>query len=174
MELAEVHFNKVLAVIIGIVVGILGGIIGQGGAFLLIPLMLYILRIPTRVALGSSVAIAFFSALAGFIGKWGTEQVPFLMAVVLASGAVVGAQVGGKLTKRVQTTTLRGILAVLIAGTALRMSYSLFAYYGTTTAMWVSTVSFAVVCVVLMIYRIRNKTINTNLEQKQPLQGNNL
>lgn len=95
IELKEVRFNRALAFAIGLVVGLLGGIIGQGGAFLLIPMMLYLLRIPTRIALGSSVAIAFLSALAGFIGKWGTEQIPFLMAINLALGAVLGAQVGG-------------------------------------------------------------------------------
>lgn len=172
-KLEQVSFNKVLAVIIGLVVGLLGGIIGQGGAFLLIPLMLYIMRIPTRIALGSSVVIAFLSAIAGFAGKWSTEQIPFLMAVVLASGAVLGAQAGGKLTKQVQASTLRTILAVLIAGTALRMGYSLLAQYGTTTAMWVSTVGFALVGVLLVGYRRRSKTRKTRLEQSQPLQQNN-
>lgn len=171
MELAEVHFNKALAAVIGLVVGLLGGIIGQGGAFLLIPLMLYSLRIPTRIALGSSVAIAFLSALAGFIGKWGTEQIPLLMAIVVASGAIIGAQVGAKLSKWVQTATLRGILAVLIAGTALRMGLSQLEHYGKST-IWVSGVSFAVVCLLLIVYRIRMKTRNTGLKQKKPQQQN--
>lgn len=126
IELADIGFSKTPAVLIGLVVGLLGGIIGQGGAFLLIPLMLYILRIPTRIALGSSVAISFLSASAGFLGKWSTEQIPFLLAIVLASGAVLGAQAGGKVSTKVRTSTLRAILAVLIAGTALRMGFSLF------------------------------------------------
>ncbi len=173
IELTDVHFSKTLAVLIGLIVGLLGGIIGQGGAFLLIPLMLYILRIPTRIALGSSVAISFLSALAGFFGKWGTEQIPFLLAIVLASGAVLGAQAGGKVSKLVQTTTLRAILAVLIAGTAWRMGFSLFSRFGTKTTLWFSTGTFAVVGVFFVIYRMRSKTRADMPQQNHPLQQNN-
>lgn len=164
-DLTDVRFNKMPAILIGSVVGLLGGIIGQGGAFLLIPLMLYILSIPTRIALGSSVAIAFLSALAGFIGKWSTNQVPFLMAFIVALGAVLGAQVGGIVGKRVQTGTLRAVLAVLIAGTALRMSFSLFSGFPTNTALWVSEGVFVIVCLVIIISRIRSKIRMAKLQQ---------
>lgn len=106
-------------------VGLLGGIVGQGGAFVLIPIMLYVLKIPTRIALGSSVAISFLSALAGFAGKWGTGQIPFVMALVLVTGAVLGAQAGGRLSKRLQTVSLRTILSMLISFTALKMWFEL-------------------------------------------------
>ncbi|MHB1126240.1 MAG: sulfite exporter TauE/SafE family protein [Bacillota bacterium] len=161
-DLAEIHFNKFLAVAIGLAVGVLGGIIGQGGAFLLIPLMLYLLRIPTRIALGSSVAIAFLSALAGFIGKWGTEQIPFLMAIALAAGAVSGAQIGGKLSKSVRTGTLRAILALLIAGTALRMGISLLSSWGTINLIWAATGLFTAVGLLFVIQRAITKSLARN------------
>ncbi len=125
LPVGKVEFNKYLAFLVALVVGILGGIVGQGGAFLLIPLMLYVLKIPTRIALGSSVAIAFLSALAGFIGKWGSGQIPFAMAIVLVAGALMGAQLGGRLSNRMQTTSLRTILSVIIAFTALKMWFEL-------------------------------------------------
>ena len=134
-ELLEIRFSKVTAVLLGAIVGTVGGIIGQGGAFLIIPLMLYVLRIPTRITLGSSVAISFLSALAGFLGKWGTEQIPFLLALVLTAGAILGAQLGGRISKRLQTTTLRSVLAVLITGTALRISFSLLSNLGVNTTV---------------------------------------
>lgn len=121
----EITFNKYLAVLIALTVGILGGIVGQGGAFILIPLMLYALKIPTRIALGSSVGIAFLSALAGFIGKWSTGQIPFLMAIVLVAGAVLGAQLGGYLSRSIKTSGLRLVLNILITGTALKMWFEL-------------------------------------------------
>lgn len=121
----DVNFNKTVAFIIALVVGILGGIVGQGGAFILIPMMLYIIKIPTRVALGSSVAISFLSGVAGFIGKWGTGQIPFVMAFVLVVGAVIGAQVGGRLSKHLPTRRLRVILSILIVGTAIKMCFQL-------------------------------------------------
>jgi len=121
----DVTFNIYLAISVALLVGILGGIVGQGGAFILIPIMLYVLKIPTRIALGSSVAISFLSALAGFVGKWGTGQIPFMMALILVGGAVLGAQAGGRLSKRLKTASLRSILSVLIAFTALKMWFEL-------------------------------------------------
>lgn len=121
MPIEMVDFNKYIAFFVALLVGLLGGIVGQGGAFILIPIMLYVLKIPTRIALGSSLAIAFLAGLAGFIGKWGSGQIPFLMAVVLVIGALIGAQLGGKLSNRLHTVTLKAILSVLIAITALKM-----------------------------------------------------
>lgn len=125
IPLEDVQFNKYLAFCVALAVGFLGGIVGQGGAFILIPMMLYVVQIPTRIALGSSVAISFLSALAGFIGKWGTRQIPFVMALVLVSGAVLGGQIGGRLSKRLRIASLRKILSVLIAFTALKMWFEL-------------------------------------------------
>ena len=125
LPVESVEFNKYLAFSVALFVGVLGGIVGQGGAFILIPLMLYVLKIPTRIALGSSVAITFLSACAGFIGKWGTGQIPFEMAIVLVAGALIGAQLGGRLSNRLQTASLRTILSTLIAFTALKMWFEI-------------------------------------------------
>ncbi|WP_407309260.1 sulfite exporter TauE/SafE family protein [Desulfosporosinus sp. SB140] len=125
LPVENVELNKFLAFFVALLVGILGGIVGQGGAFILIPLMLYVLKIPTRIALGSSVAITFLSALAGFIGKWGTGQIPFVMAIVLVVGALIGAQLGGRLSNRLQTASLRTILSAVITITALKMWFEL-------------------------------------------------
>lgn len=125
LPVENVRFNKYLAFFVALLVGLLGGIVGQGGAFILIPMMLYVLKIPTRIALGSSVAISFLSALAGFVGKWGTGQIPFVMAIVLVLGALLGAQLGGRLSKRLHTASLKVILSVLIAFTALKMWFEL-------------------------------------------------
>lgn len=121
----DIKFNRFLAGFTAFFIGLAGGIIGQGGAFIMIPVMLYVLKIPTRLALGSSVAIAFMSASAGFLGKWGTGQVPLAMALTVAAGAVGGAQLGGLAGKKMQTKSLRVILGILITGTALRMWYEL-------------------------------------------------
>jgi len=126
----SVEFNKTLAFFVALLVGILGGIVGQGGAFILIPLMLNVLKIPTRIALGSSVAITFLSACAGFIGKWGTGQIPFEMAIVLVAGALLGAQLGGRLSNRLPTASLRMILSILITFTALKMWFELSSIVG--------------------------------------------
>lgn len=120
-DCTEVRYSRALAVGVAAVVGGLGGLVGQGGAFILVPLMLYLLRLPTRITLGSSLGIIFFSALASFIGKLGTGQIHLPLAALLALGAVPGAQVGGYASRHVHPRRLRQLLAVLIGMTALKM-----------------------------------------------------
>jgi hypothetical protein len=123
MTAERVHFNPALAALVAAAVGFLGGMVGQGGAFILIPLMLCVLHIPTRVTIGSSLGIVFFSALAGVVGKLSTQQIPLSLALALVAGALAGAPVGAQFSKATKTCTLRYVLACLIALTALRMGW---------------------------------------------------
>ncbi|MFZ5945883.1 MAG: sulfite exporter TauE/SafE family protein [Bacillota bacterium] len=124
-ENIEVNFNKGLAVFFTFIVGLLAGIIGAGGAFLLVPIMLYILNIPLRITVGSSLAIVFFSSLAGFLGKVYTDQIVWNLAIAIVIGAIPGAYFGGKVSKHIPAKLLKVILAFLISGTALKMWISI-------------------------------------------------
>jgi len=112
-------FNRALAVIIALVIGLLGGMVGQGGSFILIPLMLYVLRLPTRVVIGSNLAIVFLASLAGFIGKLSTAQIPLFYAALLVVAAFPGAQIGSILSKRTNPAWLRAVLAILVVFAAI-------------------------------------------------------
>jgi hypothetical protein len=122
-ELTEEHvvFQKTTAIVIGIVLGFSIGLVGQGGAFILIPTMLYVLKIPLRVALGSTLAIGLFSSSAGLVGKMATSQVPFLMALPLLVGAIPAARFGSIVGKRTNTQFLRWLLAAIIFATAVKV-----------------------------------------------------
>ncbi len=115
------RFNIPLAITIAAVIGFLGGLVGQGGSFILIPMMLYALRLPTRVVIGSNLAVVFLASLAGFVGKATTGQVPLLPAVLLVLAAVPGAQIGSILSHRASPRWLRTTLAVVIALAAVGM-----------------------------------------------------
>ena len=69
----------------GIVVGFLGA-----GNFVFVPLLIYILRVPTRIAIGSNLVIAVLSTSSGFLGKLLTGQIPFLMTLAVVIGAGLG------------------------------------------------------------------------------------
>lgn len=122
----SVKFNKPLAVIIGCVLGFLLGLVGQGGAFIIIPTLLYVLKIPLRVALGSTLAIGLFSSIAGLAGKVATGQVPFHMAWALVFGAIPAAQVGSYIAKKTKVQFLRWILAVIICVTSIKIWSDIF------------------------------------------------
>lgn len=117
----KVAYHKATAVVIGIVLGFSIGLVGQGGAFILIPMMLYVLKIPLRVALGSTLAIGLFSSSAGLVGKVATGQVPFLMAVPLVVGAIPAARWGSIVGKKTKTQFLRWFLAAIISATAIKV-----------------------------------------------------
>ncbi|MBI5103269.1 MAG: sulfite exporter TauE/SafE family protein [Nitrospirae bacterium] len=117
----QVAFHKPTAIFIGISIGFLIGLVGQGGAFIIIPLMLYVLKIPLRVALGSTLAIGLFSSSAGLIGKAATGQVPFNMAAALLFGAIPLARYGGVVGKKTKAEYLRWLLAVIIIATAVKI-----------------------------------------------------
>jgi uncharacterized membrane protein YfcA len=114
-------FDRRSAVAIAVGVGFLGGLVGQGGSFLIIPLMLYVLKLPTRVVIGSSLGIVFFSSIAGFAGKLVTGQMPLLPAAAVVAGAIPGAQLGGMLSRRTTPGRLRLALAVMVMLAAVKM-----------------------------------------------------
>jgi uncharacterized membrane protein YfcA len=114
-------FSMPGAAAVALAVGLLGGMVGQGGSFILIPLMVSLLRIPLRVAMGSNLVIVFFASLAGFAGKAATGQVAVVPALVLLAGVVPGTKVGSLLSRRVPTRILRYALGASIVAAAVRM-----------------------------------------------------
>ncbi len=122
----DFSFSRLRAVIASGAVGILGGLVGQGGSFILIPLMTSYMQVPTRIAIGSNLAIVFLSSLAAFIGKAITGQIAWVQALPIILTVVPAAHIGGLVSRRVPITGLRMLLAVCIALAAIRVSISAF------------------------------------------------
>ncbi|MEK3733421.1 MULTISPECIES: sulfite exporter TauE/SafE family protein [Paenibacillus] len=117
----EVEYNAYLAAGIAFVIGGIAGIVGAGGAFILIPVMLSMLRIPTRITIASSLAIVFLSAVGGVIGKLAGGDIPLWPTVFAVVGSLLGAPVGILVSRRLNVRVLRFALAVLIAATAFKI-----------------------------------------------------
>lgn len=122
---AHISFNRPLTVSVGLVIGVLSGVVGQGGSFLFIPAMLYLLHIPTRIAIGTALAVGVASSIAVLLGRIGTSQIPFALSAVLVAGVLIGAQIGSHLSQRTPRRVLRGVLSALIAATAAKICYQL-------------------------------------------------
>ena len=100
-----------LSLATGIVIGFLGA-----GNFVFVPLLIYVFRIPTRIAIGTTLFIALMNTATGFVAKLMTGQIPLLTAAVIM-GAGLGALAGEKAHRRVSAATLRivyGIMVLLI------------------------------------------------------------
>lgn len=120
-----VLYKKGLALTLGGVTGVLVGMVGAGGGFLLVPLMVFVLRIPVRRAVGSTLAIVAVSGLTGGIGKAVSGQIEWLLALALVVGAMPGAHLGARLSKRLSVTVLARLLGGLIALIAAKMWWDL-------------------------------------------------
>lgn len=114
-------FSKAFAVSLSLLVGILSGIVGAGGAFILIPIMLTILKIPTRVTIASSLAIVFLSSIGGTIGKLISGNVLFLPTVTVVVASIIGAPIGAFVSQKISVKRLRYMLACLILISSIKM-----------------------------------------------------
>jgi len=119
----DLQYNRPLACALSLAIGLFGGMVGAPGAFIYIPAMIYILNIPTRIVIGSTLGIVFLGALMGTIGKMATGQIIWPYAIALVIGTVPGAQIGGRASKKINTKYLRLAIAVIIAVTGMRMWY---------------------------------------------------
>jgi uncharacterized protein len=107
----------------GSVIGLLGA-----GNFVFVPLLIYVLKVPTRIAIGSSLFIAMMNTSSGFVGKLLTGQIPLLLASGVIIGAAVGAFLGEKLHSKISTQTLRQIYGVMVALIAARVWMTLLGF----------------------------------------------
>ncbi len=107
-------------------IGIVSGVIGAGGAFLLVPVLIALLRIDVRVSIGTSLAMTGVSALMGLLGKALTGQVPVGPAVAVVIGSLSGAPLGAKVSQRAPVSLLRLVLAGLIALVTVRVWADVF------------------------------------------------
>ena len=116
-------FNRTTVIALCGSIGVVAGLVGAGGAFLLVPVLVGVLRVPMRLSIGTSLAMVGISALTGFLGKALTGQVPLGPAVAVVLGSLTGAPLGGRVSRRVPVPVLRGVLAGIIMLVMLRVWY---------------------------------------------------
>jgi uncharacterized membrane protein YfcA len=111
---------------IGAAVGFLAAIMGVGGGFILVPAMIYLLGMPTKVVVGTSLfQIVFVTAFTTLMHAVTAQSVDLLLAVVLILGGVIGAQVGTQIGMRLKAEQLRILLALLVLGVAGKIALDL-------------------------------------------------
>lgn len=112
---------------IGFFVGMLAAILGVGGGFILAPAMVYLLGVPTRVMVGTSLfQIIFLTAYVTFLQATFNGTVDLVLATVLMIGGVVGARYGAIAGRRLKAAQLRLLLALLVLAIAGRLVYELY------------------------------------------------
>ncbi|RME64214.1 MAG: sulfite exporter TauE/SafE family protein, partial [Alphaproteobacteria bacterium] len=112
---------------IGALVGFLAAVMGVGGGFVMIPAMIYLLRMPANVVVGTSLfQIVFVTAAVTVLHAINTQTVDVVLAALLLVGAVVGAQFGVRVGRKLKGEQLRALLALMVLAVCLRMAFGLF------------------------------------------------
>ena len=111
---------------VGFVVGLLAAIMGVGGGFIMVPAMIYLLGMPTKVVIGTSLfQIIFVTAFVTVMHATASQTVDVLLALILIIGGVIGAQVGTALAVRMKAEQLRILLALLVIGVCVKLALDL-------------------------------------------------
>ena len=129
----QTHFEKsgvthslLVPVIFGGFVGLLAAIMGVGGGFLMVPVMVYILRMPMHVVVGTSLFQILFNCIeVTFLQAYTNHTVDFILAVLLLLGSTIGAQVGAVFGRKLKGEQLKVILAVIVLLVTVKMIFEL-------------------------------------------------
>lgn len=123
---SRLYISALLPITVGFFVGLLAALLGVGGAFLMVPAMIYLLGMPTTVVVGTSLfQIIFVAANVTLLQAVQNQTVDAVLAVVLVLGGVIGAQIGGRLGGKLRGDQLRILLAMLVFAVAIGLAYEL-------------------------------------------------
>lgn len=123
---SKMYLSVIPVLGIGLLIGFLGAIMGIGGGFLLVPIMIYVLRVPTSTVIGTSMVLTLVTmVIATVLHATTNHLVDAVLALVLMVGGVVGAQFGARAGQRIRSEHLRLLLGLLILSVGVRFAFEL-------------------------------------------------
>jgi len=123
---SKLYVSALPPAVIGAFVGLLSGVMGVGGGFVLVPALVYLIRMRTTIAMGTSqMFIVFGSGLTTILQAYQNESVDVLLAMMLMVGGVIGAQIGAAVGQKFNGEQLRAALAVLVLMVCFRVAFDL-------------------------------------------------
>jgi hypothetical protein len=118
---SRLYVSALPVIALGVGIGMLGAVLGIGGGFLIVPALIYILRVPSNVVVGTSlVQIVGTMAAAALLHAVTDQSVDAILALILMVGGVIGAQFGARIGQNIRGDQLRALLALLVIAVALR------------------------------------------------------
>jgi uncharacterized protein len=115
-----------LTVIASITIGISGGLVGIAAGFIFVPFMIFVYKLPIKKAIGSSLITCFLLSAGSLITKLSISSLPIGYGVMMITGGIIGAQIGGRITKRLNSLTLKRIAAYSILIISVKLFYDIF------------------------------------------------
>ena len=114
-------------IVIGLLVGFIAAIMGIGGAFILVPAMIYLIKMPTKLVPGTSLFVTIFvSVIVTFLHSFNYGSIDLMLVVLLVVGSIVGVQVGQKIGEQIDSSGLKALLAILLLIVGIAIAYDTF------------------------------------------------
>ena len=124
---SQLYESAFTPIIIGLVVGFIAAIMGVGGAFILVPAMIYIIGMPTKLVPGTSLFVTIFvSAIVTVLHAFNYGSIDLMLVMILILGSILGVQIGQKLGEKVDSSEFKTILAVLLLLVGIAIAYDAF------------------------------------------------
>ena len=129
---SKVYESALVPIILGLVVGFIAAIMGVGGAFLMVPAMIYLIGMPTQLVPGTSLFVTIFiTALVTISHALSFQTIDLVLVMILITGSIAGVHSGQKIGQRLQGSQLKTLLALLLLSVGVLMAYDTFFRDGT-------------------------------------------
>ena len=123
---SKIYVSAIPVWVIGFLIGFVGAIMGIGGGFLLVPMLIYFLRVPTSTVIGTSMVLTLITMASATLLHAATNHlVDAVLALILMAGGVIGAQFGARAGQNMRGERLRLLLGLLVFAVGLRFAYQL-------------------------------------------------
>jgi uncharacterized protein len=123
---SKIYLSVIPIVVVGIMIGFLGAVMGIGGGFILVPIMIYLLRVPTSTVIGTSMVLTLVTmTFATLLHAITNHLVDAVLALILMIGGVTGAQFGARAGQKIRSEQLRLLLGILILAVGIRFAVEL-------------------------------------------------
>ena len=124
---SKLYESMFTPIIIGLVVGFIAAIMGIGGAFILVPAMIYIIKMPMKLVPGTSLFVTIFvSVIVTFLHSFNYGSIDLMLVFMLVVGSIIGVQIGQKLGEKIDSSGLRALLAILLLIVGIAIAYDTF------------------------------------------------
>ena len=131
---SKVYESALAPIVLGLVVGFIASIMGVGGAFLLVPAMIYIIGMPTKLVPGTSLFVTIFiTAIVTILHALNYQSIDLILVITLILGSILGVQFGQKIGQYLESTELKTSLAILLLIVAIAIAYDTFFKNNNTT-----------------------------------------
>jgi len=124
---SKLYESAFTPIIIGLMVGFIAAIMGIGGAFILVPAMIYIIGMPTKLIPGTSLFVTIFvSVIVTFLHAFNYGSIDLILVFLLVIGSIIGVQMGQKLGEKIDSAGLKTLLAILLLAVGIAIAYDTF------------------------------------------------